>query len=407
MTTALERFLRYVQIETTSRDGVETVPSSPGQFDLARLLAEELRGLGLSDAAVDERCYVTATLEANGAKNAPVIGFIAHLDTSPNASGKNVHPQVIPYNVGPIILSDGTSIPEDEALLSRRGKTLVVTDGSTLLGADDKAGIAAIMTAIDRLKNERLPDGSLRKHGRVRVCFTPDEEVGRGADFFDIEKFGADFAYTVDGHLPGEINGETFSAERASVTITGRDIHPGSAKGIMVNAVQILADFTARLPKERAPETTEGREPYIHLCALRGEVAHASAAIIMRAFEDDEMKENRQILETIAEEIRAENRSAQVTVTFEKEYPNMRSALEKDPTPLKKLEEAVRRAGVEPQAVAIRGGTDGSQLTERGLLCPNIFTGGHNFHSTTEWLCVEDLEVTVETLVQLAQHCAE
>lgn len=413
MTSALERFLRYVRIETASKENVDSTPSSAGQFNLARLLVEELRELGLADAAVDERCYVMATLPDNrpaseiSQKRVPVIGFIAHLDTAFGVSGKNVDPQVISYLDGPIILSNGTEIPQDEALESRRGKTLVVADGSTLLGADDKAGIAAIMTALDRLIHERRPDGTPIPHGTIRVCFTPDEEIGRGADFFDIEKFGAACAYTVDGNLPGEINRETFSAEKAVITVAGHDVHPGSAKGVMVNALQILADLLARLPKDRAPETTEGTEPYIHPYEMRGDVSSASADLILRAFSDAEMDENRRLLDEIGEAIRAANPKAAIDIAYFEQYRNMRGRLEKTPEVLEKLEEAVRRAGAVPEWVPVRGGTDGSRLTELGLPCPNIFTGGHHFHSVCEWLCVEDLETSVETLVRLAELYAE
>lgn len=412
MATALDRFLRYVRVETTSKEGVETVPSSPGQFELGRLLVEELAAMGLTDAVVDDHGYVMATLPDNRSREeqtrspVPVVGMIAHLDTAPDAPGKDVQPTLVDYRGGAVTLKSGKVIPESDALARCRGDLLVVTDGTTLLGADDKAGIAAIMTALDRLAHEKI-EGKPHRHGKIRVCFTPDEEVGRGTDFFDLERFGADCAFTVDGELPGAINKETFSAEKLTLKIEGVDIHPGTAKGVMVNAAQILADFLARLPKNRAPETTEGREPYLHPYSIQGDVGRAEAQIILRGFTDADMAENRRILDHLIEEVRKANPKGVISADYRKQYPNMAARLAEVPDILAKLEEAVRRAGVEPVWQPIRGGTDGSVLTEKGLPTPNIFTGGYNFHGVTEWLSVNKMEIAVRTLVLLAELFAE
>ncbi len=410
--TALDRFLRYVRIETTSKDGVERVPSTPGQLEFGALLANELRAMGAEDVFQDEHGYVTATIPdrrpaaERAARPIPVMGWIAHLDTAPDTSGKNVNPKLIDYKGGPIRLESGAEIPESEGLHSCIGDLLVVTDGTTLLGADDKSGVAAIMTAADRLLNGGV-EGVPYPHGKIRIAFTPDEEVGRGADFFDVKKFGADFAYTVDGELPGEINKETFSAEQLRLAVTGVDIHPGTAKGVMVNASRALAGFAAELPADRAPESTEGRQPYIHLCSMTGDVASAEAHIILRAFTDAEMDENRQILDELIERRKEATPGSVWSAEYKKQYPNMAEGLKGHPEILTRLEEAVRRAGAEPVWKPIRGGTDGSRLTEMGLPTPNLFTGGNNFHAVTEWLSVNKMEIAVQTLLNLASLVAD
>lgn len=405
--TALDRFLRYVKVETTSKDDVAAVPSTPGQLELGALLAEELRAMGAEEVKQDEHGYVTATIpdprpaEEQAARPIPVMGWIAHLDTAPDTSGKNVRPKLIDYRGGPIRLESGVEIPESEGLRACVGDTLVVTDGTTLLGADDKSGVAAVMTAADTLLNASV-EGVPHPHGKIRLAFTPDEEVGRGAEFFDVAAFGADFAYTVDGELPGEINKETFSAEQLRVKVTGVDIHPGTAKGVMVNAARALAGFAAALPADRAPESTEGREPYIHLCSITGDVGSAEAHIILRAFTDADMAENRRILDEIIERQKERNPGAVWSAEYKKQYPNMAEGLKGHELILARLEEAVRRAGAEPVWKPIRGGTDGSVLTEKGLPTPNIFTGGNNFHAVTEWLSVNKMQIAVQTLLNLA-----
>ena len=403
--TALERFLRYVKIETASKPDCDEVPSTQCQFDLAKLLVEELKALGLSDAEVDEHCYVMATLPTNIKKNTqndvPVIGWIAHLDTSPDVSGKNVNPQVIDYVSGPIMLPNGIVIEEDEALRQCQGHQIVTSDGTTLLGADDKAGIAAIMTAIERLIVENLP------HGEIRICFTPDEEVGNGTKFFNLAKFGAQFAFTIDGELPGELNKETFTAKAATLKVTGKEIHPGTAKGVMVNAVRVAAEFVAKTPKHQAPETTENDEPYIHPYSIEGTVGEATVKFLLRSFDDEVMQKIEYTLMEIKNDVQKLFPNTKIELTLIEQYRNMHEKLTEFPQLLAQLEEAARCSGVTPYWKPIRGGTDGSRLSEMGLPTPNIYTGGHNFHSRTEWLSVNHLENTVETLVQLAQIYVE
>ena len=409
MTSALDRFLEYVQIETTSNASSGTHPSTSCQFDLAQLLVTQLTRLGLDDVELSPHGLVTAALADNRSDDeqtaypVPTLGMIAHMDTAPSASGKNVQPHVVHYESGPIRLANGVEIPEDDALQSCRGDTLVVTGGNTLLGADDKAGIAAIMTALDRLKNGTDSNGKPYRHGKIRVAFTPDEEIGEGTLFFDVKKFGADRAVTVDGGMPPEINRETFSAEKAILTIHGKDIHPGTAKGIMVNAAILLADILARLPKEFAPEATDGRQPYLHPFQLDATVAEARAELILRSFDSEGLEQMRRFLNDAIDSVRRENPKGVIEVEYAEEYRNMNEKLGQFPDFLEKIESAVRLAGVEPVWKAIRGGTDGSSLTEMGLPTPNLFTGGHNFHSVVEWLSVEKLEITVKTLVALAQ----
>ena len=405
--TALDRFLRYVKVETTSKDDVEAVPSTPGQLELGALLADELRALGAEEVRQDEHGYVTATIpdprsaKEQAARPIPVMGWIAHLDTAPDTSGKNVRPKLVDYHGGAIRLESGVEIPESEGLRACIGDTLVVTDGTTLLGADDKSGVAAIMTAADTLLNGAV-EGVPYPHGKIRIAFTPDEEVGRGAEFFDVAAFGADFAYTVDGERPGEIHKETVSAEQLRGKVTGVDIHPGTAQGVMINAARALAGFAAALPADRAPESTEGREPYVHLCSMSGDVGSAEAHVILRAFTDEDMAENRRILDEIIARQKEAVPGSVWNAEYKKQYPNMAEGLSGHELILTRLEEAVRRAGAEPVWKPIRGGTDGSVLTEKGLPTPNIFTGGNNFHAVTEWLSVNKMQIAVQTLLNLA-----
>ena len=410
--TALDRFLRYAKIDTQSKDDAETYPSTAKQLVLLNLLVNELQALGLKDAAIDEYGYVTATLPSNlpaGHKatgKVPVIGFIAHVDTSPSASGENVKPQVITYTGGDITLPGDPSVAirasENPALAKNVGRKIVTTDGTTLLGADDKAGIAIIMTAVQEL----LADPA-KLHGDIRIGFTPDEEVGNGTKFFNIKAFGAAAAYTVDGDTPGELNKETFSADSAIITVHGRNIHPGSAKGIMVNALRVIADIIVRLPKDMAPETTEGYEPYIHPHVCSGEEALATLRMLLRDFESSGLKVQEQILRRIIAEVQPLHPRAKIDLEIRESYRNMYDGLQKDPRVTECMWEATKRAGLDPQWVPIRGGTDGSRLTEKGLPTPNIFTGGQNYHGLTEWLSVDGMEQSVTTVVHLAQVWVE
>lgn len=411
--SVLERFLRYVKINTQSNETAETTPSSEGQFTLARMLVEELKSMGIIDAEVDEHCYVMATIPSNIAEGDPAfgkvpnIGFLAHLDTSPEVTAENINPQIIEhYNGGDIVLPNDTSIvirvSENPNLKMCLGHTIVTTDGTTLLGSDDKSGITAIMTLAQILmENPQIP------HGTIRLCFTPDEEIGQGTKFLDISKFNVQYAYTIDGDLPGELNKETFSADQATISIIGRDIHPGTAKNVMINSIRIVADIIARLPKDMAPETTEGYEPYIHPYVLEGGVGKATLKLLLRDFKTNGLEEQKRILEKIIEEVQGSYPKATITLEIKYQYRNMIEGLENHPEVLENLWEAALRSGVEPYWKPIRGGTDGARLTEMGLPTPNIYTGGQNFHSKTEWVSIDFLMKTIETLVNLVQIWVE
>ncbi len=410
----LDKFLRYVKIDTQSSEESDTTPSTQKQFDLANLLVQELKEIGIIDAEVDEHCYVMATIPSNLPSNhhaynkVPRIGIIAHLDTSPDVSGANVKPQIIDnYQGGDITLPGDSSIvirqSENPALQGYcLGHKIVTSDGTTLLGADDKAGIAAIMELADILINN--PE---ILHGDIRIAFTPDEEIGQGTLFFDLMKFGCKYAYTVDGEMPGELNKETFSANSGLIKIKGRDIHPGSAKNIMVNAARVASEIVARFPKYMSPETTEGYEPYIHPHTMKGDVANAEIHILFRDFKTEGLDLQKKIVENIIDEVQKIYPKASIKFDVKVQYRNMLEVLEKHPIVLDNLWESAKRAGVEPYWNPIRGGTDGSRLSEMGLPTPNIYNGGQNFHSRTEWLSVNALEKTVDTLLQLAQIWVE
>jgi tripeptide aminopeptidase len=403
----LEKFLRYVAIDTQSQEDVETYPSTAKQLDLLNILVGELRSIGVSQVSIDSYGYVIGTVPATVAAKVPAVGFIAHVDTSPEVSGAHVKPQVIKNYKGgniPLIGVPGLSIEESEnpALKLALGKTIVTSDGTTLLGADDKAGVAIIMTAIEHLiKHPEIP------HGEIKIGFTPDEEVGAGTKFFDLKKFGADVAYTIDGDTPGELNKETFSADACTITVHGRDIHPGSAKNIMVNAVRVISDIIARLPKHQAPETTEGYEPYIHPYVLEGGVGKASVKILFRDFETAGLETLKHTVEQAVAEVQTIYPHATIDIHVAEQYRNMREGLIKDPRVIDYLFEATQRTGLKPEWTPIRGGTDGSKLTEMGLPTPNIFTGGANYHSRTEWVNVWGMEKAAETVLNLIQIWAE
>jgi tripeptide aminopeptidase len=410
--TLLDRFLRYAAVDTQSKDDADCYPSTAKQLDLSRMLAAELQALGLKDAKVDEHGYVFATIPANLPKSdqaygkVPVIGFVAHVDTSPEVSGADVKPQVVTYKGGDLVLPGNPEIvikaSENADLKDNIGKTIVTTDGTTLLGADDKAGVAAIMSMTETL----LGDPKIL-HGDVRIAFTPDEEVGSGTKYFDIKAFGASCAYTIDGEKAGELNKETFSADSALVTVTGRDIHPGMAKGVMVNATRVLCEIVARTPKDLAPETTDGYTPYIHPYIIEGGVGKATLKVLFRDFKTEGLAELKKRLEAIAAEVQKLFPKAGIEVKVTPSYRNMLSVLEKNPLVLETLAEATKRAGLEPKWVPIRGGTDGSRLSEMGLPTPNIWTGGFNAHSPREWLSVYGMEKARDTAVHLVQVWVE
>jgi tripeptide aminopeptidase len=401
----LERFLRYVRIDTQSDDDSETYPSTAKQRDLGELLERELRELGLDDVELTEHGYVFATLPGSGG---PTVGLIAHMDTSQDESGTNVQPQVIRnWDGGDIVLPrDPRKIlraAENPVLAERAGHDIVTTDGTTLLGADDKAGVAEIMGAVAYLATHRQIG-----HAPVRVAFTVDEEVGRGVDHFDIEDFGADFAYTLDGSELGRIDDETFSASEMRIRIEGLSVHPGTSKGKMVNAIKLAARLLERLPGDSlSPETTEGREGFVHPTKIAGTTAEAELRFIARDFDAGKLEEHEQLLRKLADELAAEEPRAHVTVSVEESYRNMKEFLDADPSVTDAADEAARRAGVEPWREPIRGGTDGAMLSARGLLTPNIFTGAHQFHSVLEWASVQDMAVSASTIVELVKLWAE
>ena len=403
---AAERFLRYVRIDTQSEEDSEEYPSTAKQLDLLRLLLAELKELGLADAAIDANGYVTATLPPTVEHDVPTIAFFAHVDTAREVSGAGVNPQRRRYEGGEIPLGESASVirPEESPqLASHVGHELITTDGTTLLGADDKAGIAEIMAAAAYLvAHPELP------HGPVKIAFNPDEEIGRGVIHFPVETFGAVAAYTVDGSTAGEVQQETFSGAQVRMRIRGRAIHPGWAKGELVNAIKLAAAVVERLPKDSlSPETTEGREGYVHPIVFTGDSSEVELRFIVRDFENDLLDEHVEFLRGIAEEVAATDPRCSIDVETRIQYRNMRDALQQHPEIVANLEEAVRRLGLEPRRTAIRGGTDGSALTEMGLPTPNIFTGGHDAHSEREWICVEDMGLAAATVVETARVWAE
>jgi tripeptide aminopeptidase len=403
---AAERFLRYVRIDTQSEEDSESYPSTAKQLDLLRQLAGELRALGLDDVSLDEHGYVTATLPSTVAHETPTIAFFAHVDTAREVSGANVDPQRFRYEGGDIPLgSSGSTIKPAESpqLQHHVGHELITTDGTTLLGADDKAGIAEIMAAVGYLAAN--PEVA---HGTVKVAFNPDEEIGRGVIHFPVDTFGAVAAYTVDGSTAGEVQMETFSGAQVRMYVKGRAIHPGWAKDELVNAVKLAAAVIETLPKDRlSPETTSERDGFIHPTLVSGDSSAVELRFIVRDFENDVLDANVELLRQIAAEVAATDPRCSIEVESFIQYRNMRDTLEQHPEIVANLEEAVRRTGLEPRKTAIRGGTDGSALTEMGLPTPNIFTGGHDAHSEREWICVEDMGLAAATIVELAKLWAE
>ena len=403
---AAERFLRYVRFDTQSDEESDTYPSTDKQLVLLRALRDELEQVGLADAAIDEHGYVTATLPATVEQDVPTFALFAHVDTAREVSGAGVEPQRIRYEGGEIRLGDsGQSIaPEQSPELEKHiGHEVITTDGTTLLGADDKAGVAEIMAAIAYLAAH--PD---IPHGTVKVAFNPDEEIGRGVVHFPVESFGATAAYTVDGSTAGELQSETFSGAQVRMRIRGRSIHPGWARGELVNAVKLAAEIVSRLPQDRlSPETTEEREGYVHPVVVEGDSSEVELRFIARDFDDDRLAEHVALLRRIAEEVCADEPRCSIEVEDRIQYLNPHVAIERQPEIIANLEEAIRRVGLEPRQTAIRGGTDGSALTEMGLPTANVFTGGHDAHSEREWICVEDMGLAAATLVELARVWAE
>jgi tripeptide aminopeptidase len=403
----LERFIRYARIDTRSLLDRTQSPSTPGQVDLAKLLVDELTQIGLTDAQLDDNGYVFATLPAaNDTTTSDVIGLIAHVDTSPEVSGTNVEPIVHrAYDGTPIALPrNGTILDPAEmpGLADKAGEDVVTASGDTLLGADDKAGVAEIMTAVAHLAaHPELPRPTLR------IAFTPDEEIGEGATLFDIERFGARCAYTLDGSTIGELQDETFTAAEAIVTIHGVDVHPGFANGILVSAIRVAAEVLHALPPELSPERTEGRDGFIHPFTIEGGTAQATIRFIVRDFDDDLLAEHLQLLRTTADTVVKHAPGARLEFTSRPQYPNMRAHLAPFPEIVEHAQAAIRAEGIEPILRPIRGGTDGSMLSAKGLPTPNIFAGGHAFHSPREWVTVQDMAAAAAVIVHLAAQWAQ
>ena len=404
MSRVIERFLEYVKFDTQSSTKTGTTPSTEKQLVLAKALCEELKNIGMSDVSLDENGYVMATLPGNIDKKVPTIGFISHMDTAPDYSGKNVNPQIIKYEGGDIKLNENTVLspkdfPEVEEYI---GETLITSDGTTLLGADDKAGIAEIITAMEYLINN--PE---IKHGTLKVGFTPDEEIGEGADHFNVEKFGADFAYTVDGGALGELEYENFNAAGVKVTINGRNVHPGSAKNKMINSQQIAMELHNLLPYNERPEYTEGYEGFFMLCDMVGTVENTAMSYIIRDFFKDSFEKKKSLFKDIVELLNKKYGENTIEVEIKDQYYNMKEKVEPTIQIVETAVEAMKALEINPIVVPIRGGTDGARLSFMGLPTPNLFTGGHNFHGKYEFIPEKSMEKAVETIIKIITLYAE
>tara|TARA_R110002049_G_scaffold48186_1_gene138997 strand:- start:11563 stop:12792 length:1230 start_codon:yes stop_codon:yes gene_type:complete len=402
----IDRFISYITIDTESDPNSETTPSTEKQWDLAHILVEELKAIGLSDVTIDDNAYIMATLPSNVDYEVPTIGFISHFDTSPDFTGANIKPQIVEnYDGKDIILNAEQDIvlsPDYfEDLLMYKGQTLITTDGTTLLGADDKAGITEIVTAMEYLINH--PE---IKHGTIKVGFTPDEEIGRGAHKFDVEKFGAEWAYTMDGSQVGELEYENFNAAGAKITVKGKIVHPGYAKGKMINSMYYASEFINILPRLETPEHTEGYEGFFHLHNMEGEVEETTLQYIIRDHDKDKFEARKALMQKIVDDLNAKYESEVFKLELKDQYFNMKEKVEPVMHIVDIAEEAMKAVGVTPLIKAIRGGTDGSQLSYMGLPCPNIFAGGHNFHGRYEYIPVESIQKAVEVIVKIAELTA-
>lgn len=403
--TVVDRFLKYVTFATQSDEESGITPSTSGQRVFAEALVKELEALGLEEISLDDNSYLMATLPSNMEdQEVPTIGFISHLDTSPDMSGEGVKPRIVSYAGGDIVLNEAENIvlsprmfPEMEQYI---GQDLIVTDGTTLLGADDKAGVAAIISAVAYLKEH--PE---IKHGKIRIGFTPDEEIGAGADHFDVEKFGCEFAYTVDGGEIGELEYENFNAAAAKVVFSGRNVHPGTAKDKMANASLLAVEFASMLPADQRPETTEGYEGFFHLTTMVGSVEQAVLQYIVRDHSRELFEQKKQLLEQITAQLNKKY-PGMVSLEMHDQYYNMREIVEPKKYIVDLASEAMEAVGVKPQIKPIRGGTDGARLSFMGLPCPNLFTGGHNFHGRYEYIPIPSLQKSMETVVKIAELVA-
>lgn len=406
MENLVNRFINYVKIETTSDESSTSVPSTKGQLEFGKKLVEELISIGLEDVTIDENGYIMATLSSNIEKEVPTIGFIAHMDTSPDMSGKDVKPNIIEnYTGGDIILNKDKNIilsPTDFPELNNHiGQNLIVTDGTTLLGADNKAGIAEIVTAMEYLiQNPNIP------HGTIKIGFTPDEEIGRGADYFDVEKFGADFAYTVDGGPVGELEYENFNAATASITIQGRNVHPGTAKNKMINSIHVASELNDMLPYNERPEYTEGYEGFYHLVHFKGAVESTKIVYIIRDHDKEKFENKKELLEKVVEFLNIKYGDI-ISLEIKDSYYNMKEKIEPVMHIIELAKKAMKELGITPLIKPIRGGTDGARLSYEGLPCPNLFTGGLNFHGKFEYISIQGMEKSVETILKIIELVQE
>ncbi|MBL4648086.1 MAG: peptidase T [Aureispira sp.] len=398
----LDRFLRYVKVDTQSEFGVEKIPSTDKQFILANQIVDELKAIGLSEVEIDEHCYIMATLPANTDKKIPTIGFVAHIDTSPDFTATGCAPIVWEnYDGGDLVLNEKENpvlrTSEFPEIVQFKGQTIITTNGLTLLGADDKAGVTEIVSAMEYLINH--PE---IKHGKIRICFTPDEEVGRGADLFDVEKFGAEWAYTMDGSLPGAIEYENFNAAYAAISIQGKIVHPGSAKDKMINSMHIATEFTQALPADEVPEKTDGYEGFFHLLSINGDVDKTELRYIIRDHDQEKFEAKKVLMQKTVDQLNKKHNNS-LSLTLTDQYYNMAEKVRPVMHIVDLAREAITNLGMEPITRPIRGGTDGSRLSFMGLPCPNIFAGGLNFHSRYEYVALESIVSATETIVEITK----
>lgn len=404
MENLIKRFVKYAKVHTTSSEDSETVPSTEIQKDLGKILVEDLKEIGLSDAYMDDKGYVYATLKSNTDKNLKKIGFIAHMDTSPAASGENVNPQIHRnYDGGDIVVNKEKNIvlsPNEFSILSEKvGKTIITSDGTTLLGADDKAGITEIIEALKYIiENPQI------EHSDIKVCFTPDEEVGRGADFFDVEGFNTDFAYTVDGGEIGELEYENFNASSVDVKIIGKSVHPGSAYNVMINAASVATEFNSMVPQNEVPEKTKGYEGFYMLTSISGEVDEAKLSYILRDFDLDGLNQRKAKIEEITKTLQQKYGEDRIIVEIKDSYYNMKEKIEPVMYIIDLAKKAMKDADIEPKIVPIRGGTDGARISYMGIPTPNLFTGGYNFHGYYEYAVAEEMEKAKEVIINIVKN---
>lgn len=403
MEKLVERFIKYVKVDSQSDDNVESCPSTQKQFDMAKVLEADLKEIGMKDVELDENCYLTATLPSNSKKSVPTIGFIAHMDTSPDITGSNVNPQIIEkFDGEDIVLNQKKKIhfkvSEFPEIKNYYGQSIITTDGTTLLGADDKAGIAEIITAMEFLINN--PE---IEHGTIKICFTPDEEIGRGADYFDVEKFGADFAFTVDGGEIGELEYENFNAASARITFSGRNVHPGKAKNMMLNSMIVAMEFISFVPKNESPEFTDKYEGFFHLINISGNVEDTTIQYLLRDHDKNKFEVKKELILRITDLINQKYGKNTARVIMKDQYYNMKEKIEPVKHIIDLAKKAYKKAGVAPKINPIRGGTDGAKLSYKGLPTPNIFAGGHNAHSRFEYVPIRSMEKAVDVIVKIIE----